>query len=194
MKTAFASLLLILLKVIPFLKALWLKLFLTTRLYFPFNFAGLPPTSGLPGSAGSQPGNEGFVLVARVNLSSAQLLALLATPVTIVPAPGVGFQIVMLAAVLRFFGGTVAYTDVGGAVQFVVGGQVLALASNALFLVTVAPNRRLQTFVSPGATGVAANPPTEDNAPLQINKIANNFAAGNGTAVVEVYYTLEPTT
>src|SRR5208282_5171216 len=38
-------------------------------------------------------------------LSSAQLLALLGTPVTLVPAPGVGFVIVPLVIQIVFFGG-----------------------------------------------------------------------------------------
>lgn len=176
------------------LKLFLLKIFFTTNTLFPLNLAGLPAGGNLLSSSGAMPGQEAFLLSARIQLSSAQLLALLATPITIVPAPGLGFQIVVHLAVIRFFGGTVAYTDAGGAVQFVNGGQVNALVSNAIFLVTVAPNRRLQTFVIPGATGTAANPPTEDNAPLQINKITNNFAAGNGTAAVTVYYTVEPTT
>lgn len=131
---------------------------------------------------------------ATVALSSANLLALLGTPITLVAAPGVGFVIVPVSILIKFFGGGVAYTDAGGAVQFTLGSSIAALASNAEFLVTVTPNKRLQVFAWPGATDTAGNPPSDDNAPLQINKITNNFAAGTGTAAIIVTYLILPTT
>ena len=127
-------------------------------------------------------------------LSSAQLLALLGTPVTLVPAPGVGFAIVPTMIVIKFFGGSIAYTDAGGAVQFSAGSAVGALASNAIFLVTTTPNRRMQSFPWPGATDTAGNPPSDDNAALVISKLTNNLAAGNGTATILVWYYVCPTT
>lgn len=127
-------------------------------------------------------------------LSSAQLLALQTTPVTLVSAPGVGFTIVPTMIVIKFYGGSIAYTDAGGAVQFTNGSMSAALASNALFLVTTTPNRRIQTFPWPGATDTAGNPPSDDNAPLQISKLTNNFAAGNGTAAVLTWYYIVPST
>lgn len=138
--------------------------------------------------------------VADITLSSAQILLLQTTPVTIVPAPGVaGFFIKPEKIVMRFIGGSAAYTDVGGAVSLLVGANMaVALASNAIFLVTVAPNRRQQVIdffaaaAGTGITGVAANPPTEDNAPLTISKATNQFAAGNGTMHITTYYTIEP--
>jgi hypothetical protein len=129
-----------------------------------------------------------------VVLSSAQILALLGTPVTLVPAPGAGFSIVPVSAKVIVFGGSAAYTDVGGAVQFVVGGRVYALASNAVFLTVATPNRQVLQTALTGVVGAAGNPPSDDNAALQINKITNNFAAGTGTAKITIYYTIEPTT
>lgn len=129
-----------------------------------------------------------------VTLSSANLLALLGTPITLVAAPGVGFSIIPTMIVIKFFGGAIAYTDAGGAVQFTNGSMSAALASNAIFLVTVTPNRRLQSFPWPGATDTAGNPPSDDNAALTISKLTNNFAAGNGTAAVLVWYYVVPTT
>jgi hypothetical protein len=150
---------------------------------------------GQAGAAFAQ-GPQGCVgiQVADVTLSSAQLLALLSTPVTIVPAPGIaGWTINPLGIIIRYIGGTIAYTDVGGAVQFNIGSAVFGLASNAIFLTTVAPNRAIQrVFNYAVASDTAGNPPTDDNAPLQIAKITNNLAAGNGTAHITVYYTVEP--
>ena len=75
--------------------------------------------------------------------------------------------------------------------------STVALAANAIFLVTVSPNRRIQVVdfyaaaAGTGVTGTAANPPTEDNAPLTISKATNNLAAGNGTCHITVYFTTE---
>jgi hypothetical protein len=127
-------------------------------------------------------------------LSSANILALLGTPITLVAAPGVGFKIVPLVIQIVFFGGGVAYTDAGGAVSFSVGSASQALASNAVFLVTVSPNRGIQQVGSFSATDTAGNPPTDDNAPLTISKVTNNFAAGTGTAKITVQYLILSTT
>jgi hypothetical protein len=112
----------------------------------------------------------------------------------LVAAPGVGFTIVPILIVIKFFGGTVAYTDAGGAVSFVNGSMSASLASNAIFLVTATPNRRIQSFPWPGATDTAGNPPSDDNAALTIQKATNQFAAGNGTATILVWYYTVPTT
>ena len=140
------------------------------------------------------PGPCAGLQVADVTLSSAQLLALLGTPVTLVPAPGVGFMINPLLAIIRLLGGGAAYTDAGGAVSFSAGSASFALASNAIFLTTVSPNRAIQRFFMPSATDTAGNPPTDDNAALTISKATNNLAAGTGTCHVTVYFTIEPTT
>ena len=125
-------------------------------------------------------------------LSSAQILALLTTPVTIIPAPGLtGWMLIPQEFIIRLLGGSAAYTDVGGAVSFSIGSASQALASNGIFLVTVTPNRAIQRVVGFGATDTAGNPPTDDNAPLNISKITNNFAAGTGTCHITTYYTID---
>jgi hypothetical protein len=128
-------------------------------------------------------------------LSSAQILALFTTPITLVAAPGVGFTIVPILIVIKFFGAGVAYLDGGGgAITFANGSMSATLASNAIFLVTVTPNRRIQTFFWPGATDTAGNPPSDDNAALTIGKATGNFTAGTGTATVLTWYYIIPTT
>jgi hypothetical protein len=159
------------------------------------------PTSGGAGPmtprslvAADLPGGLGMSSV-TVPLTSVNILALLGTPITLVAAPGAGFRIVPVMLTIAFFGGSVAYTDAGGAVQFKIGATSLgALASNAIFLVTATPNKRTQTFPWPGETDTAGNPNDTDNAALTIAKITNNFAAGNGTAKITVHYLVVPTT
>ena len=150
-----------------------------------------------PAYAVGPQGSCGFQ-VSDVTLSSAQLLAMFTGAITLIPAPGVtGWFLNIDKIIMRLIAGSAAYTDVGGAVSFAVGGLSMALASNAIFLVTTAPNRRQQVVdfaaaaAGTGVTGTAANPPTEDNAAFQISKATNNFAAGNGTMHITTYYTTE---
>lgn len=127
-------------------------------------------------------------------LTSVNLLALLATPIALVPAPGAGLTIIPLMIIIKFFGSGVAYTDAGGAVSFSNGTMSAPLSNNNIFLTTVSPNKRIQSFPWPGATDTAGNPPTDDNAALTISKATNNFAAGTGTATVIVEYLVVSTT
>jgi hypothetical protein len=150
-----------------------------------------------PAYAVGPQGSCGFQ-VSDVTLSSAQLLAMFTGAITLIPAPGVtGWFLNIDKIVMRLIAGSAAYTDAGGAVSFAVGGLTVALASNAIFLVTVAPNRRTQVVdwaaaaAGTGITGTAGNPPTEDNAPFTISKATGNLAAGNGTMHITTYYTVE---
>ena len=159
----------------------------------PSGLAGPVFAQGAQASALGGSGAFGLQAI-DVSLTSAQLLALLGTPVQLVPAPGVGFTIVVHSVKIIVTGGSAAYTDAGGAVQVVVGGRVYALASNAVFLTVTTPNRQILHTDLDGVVGAAGNPPSDDAAACNINKITNNFAAGNGTAKVTLYYTIEPTT
>lgn len=156
----------------------------------------VPNAAGQVGPVFAQGSQGAFGLQAvDVVLSSAQILALLGTPITLLPALPVGFRYIFVGAKIIFTGGAVAYTDAGGAVQFKLGAAAIAaLASNAIFLVTVTPNRRIQFYDNAGETDTAGNPPDSDGAALTITKITNNFAAGTGTAKITVFYFVEPTT
>ncbi len=128
-----------------------------------------------------------------ISLTSAQILALQTTAVTLIPAPGPGLMIVPEAFIIKVQGLTAAYTDAGGAVSFNVGTMTTALAANTIF--TGPTNgQRSQQIVSFAGTSTAANPPTNENAALTISKATNNFAAGSGTATITVFYSIEQTT
>jgi hypothetical protein len=128
-----------------------------------------------------------------ITLTSAQLLALLGTAVTLVPAPGPGLMICPETIILRMIGGTAAYTDVGGAVSFAVGTMSASLAANTIFTGPTSGQRSQQIFAF-GGTSTAANPPTNENAPLTISKVTNNLAAGTGICHITVFYTVETMT
>src|SRR5271154_4081816 len=165
------------------------KIILALKTTFPVNFALTTPFSADPGRVG--------ILRRSVGLSSAQILGLDGAPVTIVPAPGAGFMIVPILIVIQFVGGTVAYLNGSTGVTSFSIGSVLNQAvggSEAIWLVTVAPNRRTQTLLWLTKTGTAANPPAEDNQPLTLGGATANFTAGTGVAQVTAYYTVEPTT
>lgn len=126
-------------------------------------------------------------------LTSAQILALQTTPITLVPAPGPGLMIIPETIIIRMQGLTAAYTDAGGAVSFNIGTMSIALAANTVF--TGPTNgQRSQQVVAGSGISTAANPPTNENAPLTISKATNNFAAGSGTCRITVTYTIEATT
>lgn len=125
-------------------------------------------------------------------LTSAQLLTLLGTPVTIIPAPGPGLMIIPETIIIRLIGGT-QYTDAGGLVAFAVGTMSLSLAANTVFTGPSA-GQRSQQVIGYAGTSTAAAPPTNENAPLTISKPTNNFAAGTGTCHITVSYTVESTT
>jgi hypothetical protein len=122
-------------------------------------------------------------------LTSAQILALQTTSVTLIPAPGLGLFICPETIIMRMSGGT-QYTDAGGAVSFTIGSMSVALAANTIFTGPTA-GQRSQQIVAFTATSTAANPPTNENAAMTIGKITNNFAAGTGTMRITVFYTVE---
>jgi hypothetical protein len=159
--------------------------------------------AGQPGpSFATGPQGAVGLQVADITLTSAQILALFTGAITLIPGPSTGWMIVPRTIILRLIAGSAAYTDAGGgAVSFALGSGIsAALANNNIFLVTTSPNRRFQAFdwlagaAGTGLTDTAANPPAEDGAALTIAKATGNFAAGNGTMHITIYYSIEPTT
>lgn len=143
-----------------------------------------PPAGGTPAATPAVGLNRRVI-----QLTSAQLLALLTTPVTLLPAPGVGFMNVPVAIKIDMQAGAAAYTDVGGAISFVQGSMSVALAANTVFL--AGANFRAHQIVDFAALDTAAAAPTDENAALTISKVTNNLAAGNGTALITIYYLVE---
>jgi len=121
---------------------------------------------------------------ARVPLTAAQLEAMYAAPVSILPAPGAGYMIVVDRIELEITAGGTAFTA-GGAISFVYhGGSVSPHGSNipASDLTGAAGTA---TYQLPPASSVIVPPA---NTGIDITNATQAFASGNGSAVALVQY------
>lgn len=129
-----------------------------------------------------------------LTLTSAQLLALGATPVEIVPAPGVGVYLTPIAVSSVNHFGTLAYAA-GSAVQCYIGtkanGNLIPAATAAH--VNAAANSIEQLTGAPTTATPDAQANIE-NAALNISASGAEFTTGDGTLTVTVYYNSSRTT
>jgi hypothetical protein len=134
-----------------------------------------------------------------VTLTSAQLLALSTTPITLVPAPGAGFYIFPTYFTMQYhFGGT-AYTSpaVGNDCYFLYGNPPEVNPTNLIMLYDWAATASgiikataSCTFI--GICGEGLTPyTTVNNAPV-IFTAPNALGAGNGTLTITLNYSILP--
>src|ERR1700740_1511900 len=132
---------------------------------------------------GIPPGGYGLqfspLLSNTVLLSSAQILALFTTPVTLVPAQGPGLTINVMQLIVRYNFGTTAYLS-GGSITLTINGTAILpnIASGTVLLQAIS-----RVYFSPsGVQGnVAANESTFDNQPFIMQNITGAFTTGDGT-------------
>lgn len=139
--------------------------------------------SAAGGSTVQQIGEAAGAITKKITLTSAQILALNGTPITLVAAPGAGKIVKLLACSLQGNFGTVAYATnttlrvkVGSLDQQFVGGSFLAFSANSYTEIA------RSTSTASGISGVA-------NQPAQIYAASGNPTAGDGT--VDVYITYQ---
>lgn len=121
---------------------------------------------------------------ARITLTSAQILALNTTPITLVAAGGAGTYISVDEVVATLNAGTVAYTGANAAnITYTNGSGVAATGTlAAAFLNTTA-----STTGSVKAVAVAVTTPVV-NSPIVISVGTANPGAGNGTMSLDISY------
>lgn len=123
----------------------------------------------------------------QITLTSAQLKALNTTPVLVLAAPALpGDTILVDSYVLNYIYGTVAYTS-GGAIVLGYDTTATTPASAtiaATFLTSPAAN---QVASALGSLASALSSAVIDKG-LYITAATGNFATGDGTVIVTVYY------
>lgn len=122
--------------------------------------------------------------VAVVSLTSAQILALNATPVTLVAAPGAGKTIVVRGITLKMVTTATGYAN-GGALEFrytnASGAKVTADIAAAVVTAGAGTSYTSVAGVTTSLTGVV-------NSPIIVDNATAAFITGTGTAVVTVAY------
>ncbi len=120
----------------------------------------------------------------QVALSSAQILGMNATPVVLVPAPGLAKAIVVESIAFKMIASATAYAS-GGVVtfQYTGGAVVTSAASLAAALVTAGAGT-----VSTSLIGLATALTNPANTGITVTNATGAFTTGTGTAVVTVRY------
>ena len=117
------------------------------------------------------------ITTATVTLSSAQILTLFATPVTLVAAQGANQAIVPTSITLKFKYNSIAYAT-NTNLEFKIGGTVIGGYSS--FLAGTSSKYALITGF--------ANSVSTFNTDLQINVATGNPTTGNSTVTIVVQY------
>lgn len=117
-------------------------------------------------------------------ISSANLLALNATPITVISAPGAGYGIEIISASWKFDAGATPYTVVG--VTAIKLGNQLSLPTGAI---TSASDG---TFKFVDNVAVIATPSITVNGAITFSAAGADPAAGNGSGVLNVMYRVIP--
>lgn len=134
------------------------------------------------------------VLSVEVDLTSAEILGCLASPVPILPAPGAGKAYFVVRSFYSYHFNTIAYTQVSGAGGAVFYGDTSVATNQADLGDSVVPISAVsQVFAGTGPTSVVAT--IIDNAALVYGialdgSPASPYLAGDGTMKIIVDYNL----
>ena len=126
--------------------------------------------------------------VKQVSLTAAQLIAMYTTPVSILPAPGAGKVLIIDAIAFQFKHGATQFTG-GGAVTFVFHGTAVTPHSGNVAASVIQAAADDVLYLGPNVSA-AVDLQSAINLGLDIKNATAAFAAGNGTAIVTVWYSV----
>ena len=139
------------------------------------------------------------ILTTTTNLTAAQIASLVESPVTVVPAPGSGFYIIVHNFVFEYVFNTTPY--IVSAQDQLVLGTVNQINNEGSYQVAIPETGFIDQSSSQvlGFGGISLNYTTglslavsdADNQPLVVSATADP-ASGDGTITVTVFYTVEP--
>lgn len=156
------------------------------QIYNPGDGFYWDPAGGLTRVQADGTTRMGAPVVNTFLISSAQLLALHTTPVTLIPAPYTTTATWPLSVQLNYrFGGT-AYTDNGGVLTVALGAYTIGTIAGLGFWTLGAD--QLVNLVPPAGVVVPAS--QIQGQPMTLT-CANNPTLGNGTMAVTVAYGLQ---
>lgn len=127
-------------------------------------------------------GGAGAILTVERNVSSAEILNLFSSPITLIPAPGVGKVIIVFRAVVRYTFVSVAYTT-NTTYTLSIGSLNSNFFSSRLGFTA-------NSWDISGAQDVNLSTAVIDNTALRIQGSVGNPLAGNGTMKITVYYAI----
>jgi hypothetical protein len=137
---------------------------------------------------------SGSVQTVSSALTAAQIASLRGSPVTLIPAPGAGKIIAPVSMVVQYKFGTTPYTTTsGGNFNFSLGpisnGEVAFAPVGATTFIDQVMN---QVSVRAGAS-IGDSQARLDNQDLRVtNDGSAEWANGDGTVIITVYYTVVP--
>lgn len=136
------------------------------------------------------------LLQATVTLTSAQLLALSTTPITVIPAPGAGFYLWPQYYTMEYTFGGVAYTGTGSC-SLIYGPPPIVNPTNLITLynwtaVTSGIIHAAFSCAFIGLCGEGLTPITTINNAAVVFSAANALTLGNGTLKITVNYSVLP--
>ena len=123
---------------------------------------------------------------ATVTLSSADILALHTTPITLVAAPGAGKWLLVHRTVGVLTYGTTAYSVADGISPFYDGGGQPLGDLTAMFQASAST-----VGVSPGASAYSAPLSSAENKAVVLTDGAGDPTLGDSTATITVWYSVE---
>lgn len=130
--------------------------------------------------------NPAEVQTATVALTAANILAMFATPITLIAAPGAGKAIVVESLAVELILSATAFAS-GGVVHFYYHGLTVELMSASLAAATVNGAAGTSTyFLTPVAT--AGGSVISSNLGIDITNATGAFTTGTGTAKVFIKY------